>query len=56
MYSPIAQVSTKILIAISLTSLLVWGLEKSRVLAWTIGLGPLPRLPVFTKNTQEGRA
>ncbi len=56
MFSPIAQVSAKILIAITLTSLLVWGLEKSRMLAWTVGLGPLPRLPIFTKNTQKGRA
>ena len=43
-YSPISQVGVKIGFAIVMTSLLVAVLERSRLLAWTVGLGELPRL------------
>lgn len=42
--SPTAQVLTKISIAITATSALVWALRRTPALAWTIGLGPLPWL------------
>lgn len=41
-FAPISQVIIKITFAISLTSFLVVVLEKTRFLAFTVGLGPLP--------------
>lgn len=47
--SPTAQVSWKITVTLLTTSLLVYGLSKVRILAWTIGLGALPKMrrPLF---------
>lgn len=42
--SPLAQVLTKMTLAITATTLLVIGIERVRLLAWTIGLGPIPSL------------
>lgn len=52
--SPIGQVSLKIAVAIVLTSALVVILERTRVLGWTVGLGPLPRLGRVSKKHQRG--
>lgn len=41
-YAPLAQVLIKIGVAIVATVVLVLMLEKIRLLAWTVGLGPLP--------------
>ena len=41
---PATYVLIKFLGAVTITSLAVWLIEKSRMLAWTIGLGPLPSL------------
>ncbi|MGB0799409.1 MAG: acyltransferase family protein [Planktomarina sp.] len=42
--SPIGLVSLKITVGIAVTTILVWCLGKTKVLAWTIGLGALPTL------------
>lgn len=42
--SPSAFVSAKVVAAIIATSCLVWVLKKIPLLAWTVGLGPLPSL------------
>ena len=52
--SPIGQVSVKIIAAIVLTSALVWILERTRVLGWTVGLGPLPNFENSDKKTKRG--
>lgn len=39
---PWQQVVLKMTVAIGLTTLLVLALERTRLLAWTVGLGPLP--------------
>jgi surface polysaccharide O-acyltransferase-like enzyme len=46
--TPILQVAIKITLGISLTTALVLAIERSRLLAWTVGLGPLPT-PNFSK-------
>lgn len=46
LFSPFEQVITKIVIALVATSILVMCLARTRPLAWTIGLGPLPRFPI----------
>lgn len=52
--SPIAQVSLKIGFALTSTSLLIYLISKTKLLAWTIGLGPLPALPgPFPFNRRE---
>jgi surface polysaccharide O-acyltransferase-like enzyme len=48
--SPIMQVGLKITVALVLTSALVWGLERTRLLAWSVGLGPLPK---FTRDEKK---
>lgn len=45
--SPIEQVTIKIVFALGATAVLVRCLAGSRALAWTIGLGALPRLSAF---------
>ena len=40
--SPIAQVGVKLAFALTATSILVALLQRTRVLGWTVGLGPLP--------------
>lgn len=42
--TPLEQVLIKIVLAIVATSLFVLVLERVRLLAWTVGLGPLPKL------------
>lgn len=51
-WTPIGQVSFKIGVAIACTSVLVWVLERTRILGWTVGLGPLPSLKRPAKKTQ----
>lgn len=46
-FSPIEQVITKVVFGVAATSVLVMCLARFRPLAWTIGLGPLPRLPIL---------
>ena len=41
-WPPIAQVGTRAVSALALSSAFVWLLARSRALGWTIGLGPLP--------------
>lgn len=45
--SPIEQVAIKIAGTLGATAVLVTLISRSRALAWTIGLGPLPRLRVL---------
>lgn len=54
MLTPMAQVSIKIAVAIAATTLLVWALERIRLLAWTVGLGPLP-WPGTTRLATAGK-
>jgi surface polysaccharide O-acyltransferase-like enzyme len=51
--SPIMQVSLKITVALILTSALVWGLERTRILAWSVGLGPFPKITRNEKKREE---
>lgn len=46
--SPIAQVSLKIGFTLITTAALVYAISRSRMLAWTIGLGPLPMVQRHT--------
>jgi surface polysaccharide O-acyltransferase-like enzyme len=50
---PIAQVGIKITLTLSATCLLVWILSRLRLLAWTIGLGPLPFSMPFRSRREE---
>lgn len=46
---PITQVFIKVTVALSGTTCLVLLLRRIRLLAWTIGLGPLPRPSLFSR-------
>ncbi len=52
--SPISQVGIKIGVAVVMTALLVWLLERTRVFAWTVGLGPLPHFDVLMPSKRVG--
>lgn len=51
--SPIAQVSLKIVVGVSCTSLFVLALKHSRLGAWTVGLGPLPSFTQIFKKERD---
>lgn len=46
-WAPIAIIATKLALTLTGTSILVFVLSRIRALAWTIGLGPFPRIPLL---------
>lgn len=53
--SPIWLMTSKIAFILPATALAVWLISKSRPIAWTIGLGPLPKLRAISSKTEQFR-
>lgn len=52
-FGPMAQILFKFSMALPATAVLVWALSRSQALAWTIGLGPQPRIAFLFQNKKE---
>lgn len=53
-YTPSEQVIIKIILTLASTSALVFALSKVKLFAWTVGLGPLPKLKFAPRENVGG--
>lgn len=54
--NPMQQVIFKLSAAISLSPVLVFAISKTQILAWTVGLGPLPQLATLASSYKRSSA